>query len=292
LEQEPTKLSIRSCCKLLSVNRSGLYYDPVPDKNSDLNTLILEIWLLQNTKGYRTITEDLKEYHGLIVNHKRVRRIMRKLKIHGLLPKRNLSKNGKIKYKYPYGLKNMDLYRSNIAWCSDINYLKLPSGYMYLVAVVDIYSRKILDYEISNTLDAEFCLSCMERCIVKYGAPALMNSDKGVQYTSLAWIELLNKHNIAISMDGKGRWADNIWVERVWRTIKYECIYLHGIANIAELKWRLRNYIEYYNTKRLHSSLGYKTPDKYYLASKNEHESEEFMLYCKLKESEVNQQAA
>jgi putative transposase len=292
LEQEATKLSARRRCNLLSINRSGLYYEPVSDKDSELSSLILEIWLLQNTKGYRAITEDLKAYHGLVVNRKRVRRIMHRLKIHGLLPKRNLSKNGKIKYKYPYGLKNMNIYRSNIAWCSDITYLKLPSGYMYLVAIVDIYSRKILDYEISNTLDADFCITCLERCIAKYGAPALMNTDQGIQYTSLAWLELLKKHNIAISMDGKGRWADNIWVERVWRTIKYECIYLHGIASIAELKFRLRNYIEYYNTKRLHSSLGYKSPEQYYLASINEHKNAEFMLYCELNKNQEYQQVA
>lgn len=278
--------SIRSRCNLLSIPRSGLYYKPVKDnKNIDLCSLILDIWLDRNNKGWRTIQADLKEYHGLQVNHKKLRRLMHKLGIRGILPKKNTSKSNKSHYKYPYILKNMDIYRANIAWCSDITYIKLPHGHVYLVAIVDIYSRMILDYEISNTLDAEFCIRCLERCIKKYGVPAVFNSDQGVQYTCSAWINALKQHNIIISMDGKGRWADNIWIERIWRTIKYECIHLAGVENLLELKALLGKYIVYYNNKRLHSSLGYKQPAKYYEISMQINNNDEYIIYCEFGEN-------
>ena len=265
---------------MLSVNRSGLYYKEVADKNVDLKSLILDIWLERNNKGWRSIQADLKEYHGMTVNHKKVQRLMHELGIRGILPRKNTSKSDKASYKYPYGLKNLEICRANMAWCSDISYVKLPQGHVYLVAIVDIYSRMILDYEISNTLNAESCIRCLERCIKEYGAPAIFNTDQGVQYTSDAWIDILNQHEIQISMDGKGRWADNIWIERIWRTVKYECIYLLGIENLLELKVALKDYIAYYNNKRLHSSLGYKQPAKYYEFSMQENMGKEYLIYC------------
>jgi len=196
-----------------------LYYKPVKDKDSDLCNLILDIWLERNNKGWRSIQADLWEYHEIWVNHKKLRRLMKKLGIRGILPKKNTSKSNPTHYKYPYVLKNMEMYRANLAWCSDISYVKPPQGHVYLVAIVDIYSRMILDYEISNTLDAEFCIRCLERSIKKYGPPVVFNTDQGIQYTSTAWIERLRLNKIIISMDGKGRWADNIWIERILRTI-------------------------------------------------------------------------
>lgn len=283
MHKSDTKLSDRRCCKLLSINRSSLYYKPIKDKkNIDLSSLILDIWLDRNNKGWRSIKADLIEYYGINVNHKKLRRLMKKLGIHGILPKKNTSKSNPKHYKYRYVLKNMNIYRANLAWCSDISYIKLPQGHVYLVAIVDIYSRMILDYEISNTLDAEFCIRCLERCIKKYGVPAVFNTDQGVQYTSHAWIEVLQQHGIIISMDGKGRWADNIWIERIWRTIKYECILLVGVENLIELKSELSQYIVYYNTKRLHSSLGYKQPAKYYEISIKQNLGKEYLVYCEL----------
>lgn len=218
---------------------------------------------------------------------------MRKLGIHGILPKKNTSKSDKTHYKYPYLLKNMNIYRANQAWCSDISYVKLPQGHVYLVAIVDIYSRRILDYAISNTLEAEFCVRCLERCIQKYGAPVIFNTDQGVQYTSHEWINVLERNNIIISMDGKGRWADNIWIERVWRIIKYECIFMYGIENLLELKSELNKYISYYNTRRLHSSLvGYKAPTSYYQVSVTKHVFDDIILYCAFNNSHAIQQAA
>jgi len=286
LRKSDPKLSDRNCCELLSINRSSLYYRPVKDdKNNDLCSLILDIWLDRNNKGWRSIQADLREYHGINVNHKKLRRLMRTLGIRGILPKKNTSKSNPKHYKYPYVLKNMDISRANIAWCSDISYIKLPQGHVYLVAIVDIYSRMILDYEISNTLDAEFCIRCLERCIKRYGAPIIFNTDQGVQFTSSAWIEVLQQNEIIISMDGKGRWADNIWIERIWRTIKYECILLAGVESLIELKSELSQYIVYYNTRRLHSSLGYRQPAKYYEISMQQNLGKEYLVYCELDEN-------
>ena len=277
-----SKLSKRSCCTLLNVSRNGLYYKPVKDKDVDLKNLILDIWLERNNKGWRTIQADLIEYHGIHVNHKKLRRLMHKLGIRGILPKKNTSKSNPVHYKYPYVLKNMNIYRANLAWCSDISYIKLPQGHVYLVAIVDIYSRMILDYEISNTLDAEFCIRCLERAIKKYGSPVMFNSDQGVQYTCNEWINMLTSHEIIISMDGKGRWADNIWIERIWRTIKYESVHLIGVESLLELKIELSAYISYYNNKRLHSSIGYNQAVRYYENNINENRNEDYLVYCKL----------
>jgi putative transposase len=282
LRNSGAKISIRRCCSLLCLKRNGLYYKPVKDKDGDLCNLILDIWLERNNKGWRTIQADLTEYHGIRVNHKKLRRLMKKLGIRGILPKKNTSKSNPGHYKYPYGLKNMDIYRANLVWCSDISYIKLPHGHVYLVAIVDIYSRMILDYEISNTLDAEFCIRCLERAIKKYGAPVVFNSDQGVQYTCTDWINVLHQHEVMISMDGKGRWADNVWIERIWRSIKYECVHLAGIESLLELKSELSSYILYYNNRRLHSSLGYKQPARYYENSIQENWSHDYLVYCEL----------
>jgi putative transposase len=293
LRSSDTKLSARDGCKLLNINRSSLYYKSTKDhKNSDLCSLVLDIWLDRNNKGWRSIRADLKEYHNIVVNHKKLRRLMKKIGIQGILPKKSTSKSNPNHYKYAYGLKNMEINRANIAWCSDISYVKLPQGYVYLVAIVDIYSRMVLDYEISNTLDTEFCLRCLERCVNKYGAPVVFNSDQGVQYTSNSWIEMLLQYGIMISMDGKRRWADNIWIERIWRTIKYECIHMAGVESLIQLKTELSNYIVYYNNKRLHSSIGYKQPAKYYQISIEQNLGKEYLVYCKLDENSVTVKTA
>lgn len=283
LLNEASELSIRSRCSLLQIARSNLYYQKVEAKDdTEICSLILDIWLAHTNKGWRSIQADLKEYHEIIINHKYLRRLMKKLSIKGVLPKSNLSKANSEHKKYPYGMTNLELDRANLVWCSDITYVKLPQGFVYLVAIVDIYSRAILDWEISNTLDAQFCIRVLERSIVKYGVPAMFNTDQGVQYTSEAWINVLIQNNVLISMDGKGRWADNIWVERIWRTVKYECIFLNGIENLLQLKQELAKYIDYYNQKRLHSSLNYKQPFNVYKQSIRLHENDQPVIYCKL----------
>lgn len=253
-------ISKRLSCKLLSINRSGIYYQPIKPDNTDVKKQIYEIWSSRNEKGYRVITKEMREKFNSIVNHKKVIKLMRELKIKGIMPKANLSKNRASYCKYPYLLANMAITQSNQAWCTDITYIKLPTGTVYLTVMLDIYSRAILDYEVSNTLDKSFCIELLQRCLKKYGTPAIINTDQGVQYTSHEWISTLQRHGIAISMDGKGRWADNIWVERFWRTIKYESCFMFGADSLVDLKLQIRNYINYYNNSRLHSAIGYKTP--------------------------------
>ena len=273
-------MSIRQQCKILGVSRSSFYYEPEPSKDEQIIDIIYKIWTEDQSKGYRMITHDLRVYYNLHVNHKRVRRIMHKMGIKGIIPKRNLSKNKKPLYKYPYLLKNLLINRANMVWSTDISYLKLPSGYMYIIAIIDVYSRSILDYEISNNLEADFCIRCLERCIKKYGVPVILNTDQGVEFTSHNWINKLKDNGIQISMDGKGRWADNIIIERFWRTIKYCSIFMYGVESVKELKQEIKKFIVYYNSKRLHSALKYQTPMSVYekcLAANDEHN---FMLFC------------
>jgi putative transposase len=288
LNHNACELSISKQCELLSMPRSSFYYESKAVDETDLCALIHQIWSDDQSKGYRMIAADLREYHDMRINTKRVRRIMSKLKIMGIIPKRNLSKNKKPQYKYPYLLKQLLVGRANLVWCTDITYLKLPSGYMYLIAIIDVYSRCILGYEISNNLEAEFCINCLERCIAKYGAPAILNTDQGVQFTSHAWINKLKEHNIHISMDGKGRWADNIWIERFWRTIKYCNIFMHGAETVGELKLLVHNFVQYYNERRLHSVHNYKTPMSIYKPSIMENQNNLFQfIYLKNNEEKL-----
>lgn len=172
----------------------------------------------------------------------------------------------------------MNIYQANQAWGVDITYCILPSGKMYVISLLDIFSRFVVGYVITNTLDTIGCLECLDSAIASYGKPHILNSDQRSQFTSHAWVNILQAYGIAISMDGNGRWVDNIYVERFWRTLKYECIFLLGIETVADLHREVAIYIEYYNRHRLHSALGYKTPESIYLAGIDK--NEELILYC------------
>ena len=278
---EESQLSIRNKCVLLSINRSNIYYKKVVEStlNTKLKDRIEEIWEDRNNKGSRVITAELRTYDGLAVNRKRVQRLMRVLSIKGILPKCNLSKTGDIQYKYPYYLSGMHIYGSNIVWAIDITYCKLPTGMMYVIVILDVFSRSVLEHEVTNTLEAINCISCLNKAVAKYGKPLIFNSDQGSQFTCNEWVNNLKTHNIIISMDGKGRWVDNVYVERFWRTLKYECIFLLGIETAFELKRESAKYIEYYNTYRLHSRLGYKTPQSIYSGS-IKYNLENAIMYC------------
>lgn len=243
-----------------------------------LKDKIYQIWDDHNNKGSRSITEDLIEYEEVTINRKKVQRLMRLLGIKGITPKQNLSKVGDLQYKQPYYLAGMNIYKANQAWGVDITYCILPSGKMYVICLLDLFSRLIVGYIITNTLDTTGCLECLDQAIAGYGKPYFLNSDQGCQFTSHAWINLLQNYQIVISMDGKGRWVDNVYVERFWRTLKYECIFLLGIETVADLHKQIAIYIEYYNKRRLHSALDYKTPASVYQASINK--NEELILYC------------
>jgi putative transposase len=212
--------------------------------------------------GYRKIALALKD---LYVTRKQIRRIMKKAGLQAIYPKKRLSKPIKWHIKYPYLLRNKKIWLPNQVWATDITYIKLKGGTVYLAAIIDLYSRKILSWRISNTMDASFCIEALEDAIKEYGVPAIFNTDQGSQFTSDAFIDVLNKHLIAISMDGVKRFVDNIYVERFWRSLKYEEIYLNEYESVTMLKEGIRKYVIFFNTERFHQSLDYETPDeKYY----------------------------
>jgi len=275
-----SKLSLSGRCKLLTITRSRVYYKKKPesDEIKYLKNKIYSIWdESHNVKGSRVICEELRAYEGLIINRKRVQNIMRGLGIKGILPKRNLSKAGDLKYKHPYWLSGMRIYQSNMVWATDLTYVKLPSGMMYVICLIDLYSRYIVAYVITNTLDTSGCIECFEKALIHHNRPQILNSDQGSNFTSEAWVTLLKAHDIIISMDAKGRWADNVYVERFWRTLKYECIFALGIETVEQLYAEVAKYIDYYNNRRLHSSLDYKTPASVY---RNNLHNDHGIIYC------------
>jgi len=201
---------------------------------------------------------------GYSVNRKRVQRLMQKLGLVGMSPGPNTSKPHPQHKIYPYRLRGVDIIQPNQVWSTDITYIRLPRGFVYLVAIIDWYSRKVLSWRLSNTMDAGFCVDCLEEAITLYGTPAIFNSDQGSQFTSDAFTGVLLKNRITISMDGRGRALDNIFVERLWRTVKYEEVYLKQHSNMPDLLMGLAQYFQFYNQERWHQALAYKTPDEVY----------------------------
>lgn len=213
--------------------------------------------------GTRRMRKYLAEC-GHTVNRKRVQRLMQQLGLVGMSPGPNTSKPHPQHKIYPYLLRGVDIIRPNQVWSTDITYIRLPRGFVYLVAIIDWYSRKVLSWRLSNTMDAGFCVDCLEDAIKTYGAPAVFNSDQGSQFTSDAFTGVLITNGITISMDGRGRALDNIFVERLWRTVKYEEVYLKQHGTIQDLLLGLTQYFRFYNQERWHQSLNYKTPDEVY----------------------------
>ena len=213
--------------------------------------------------GTRRMTKYLCG-RGYAVNRKRVQRLMQKLGLAGMAPGPNTSKPHPEHTVYPYLLRGLDIIRPNQVWSTDITYIRLRHGFVYLVAIIDWYSRKILSWRLSNTMDAGFCVDCLEEAIKNYGSPEIFNTDQGSQFTSECFTGVLIKNGITISMDGRGRALDNIFVERLWRTVKYEDVYLKSYENLPDLLLGLTQYFLFYNEERLHQSLGYATPDVVY----------------------------
>ena len=213
--------------------------------------------------GSRKMTAYLRRL-GHRINRKRVQRLMGKLGLAGMAPGPHTSRSHPQHKVYPYLLRGMAVSQPNQVWSSDITYLRLARGFVYLVAVIDWYSRKVLAWRVSNTLDSGFCVDCLEQALQTYGAPEIFNTDQGCQFTSDAFTGVLKRHDIAISMDGRGRALDNIFVERLWRSVKHEDVYLKGYATVPELLLGLTEYFVFYNTERTHQSLDYNTPDEVY----------------------------
>jgi len=213
--------------------------------------------------GTRRMRKYLEEC-GRLVNRKRVQRLMQQLGLAGMSPGPNTSKPHPQHKIYPYLLRGVDIIQPNQVWSTDITYIRLPRGFVYLVAIIDWYSRKVLSWRLSNTMDAGFCVDCLEDAIKTYGVPAIFNSDQGSQFTSDAFTDMLIKNGVTISMDGRGRALDNIFVERLWRTVKYEEVYLKQYGTMRDLLLGLTEYFRFYNQERWHQSLDYKTPDDVY----------------------------
>lgn len=258
------KLSLVRQCQTLDVARSGIYYKPKPANEIDLMLmrLIDEIHLDKPFLGIRRIRDSL-HILGHKVNRKRVQRLMRKMGIQAIYPKPNLSKASKQNKIYPYLLRNMDINRSNQVWCSDVTYIPMDKGFVYLTVIMDWYSRKILSWRLSNSMDTSFIVDALEEALHRFGKPDIFNSDQGSQYTSDAFTSVLKDNDIQISMDGKGAWRDNVFVERLWRSVKYEEVYLNAYESMFHAKQRLGRWIGFYNRERKHQTLK-ATPDQKY----------------------------
>jgi putative transposase len=265
IEEDHPQLSVRRQCELLGLNRSTLYYEPAVESAENLAVmkLIDKEYTAHPFTGSRKMTKWLHEVMKLEVNRKRVQRLMRLMGLAAIYPKPKLSLPGQGHKVFPYLLRNVKIERVNQVWSTDITYIGLPGGFMYLAAIIDWYSRYVIAWRLSNTLDGLFCLQLLQEALL-LGTPEVFNTDQGVQFTALAFTQLLEAAGVAVSMDGKGRCLDNVFVERLWRTLKYEDIYIKGYETVPQLETGLGRYFPFYNEERLHQSLDYRTPAQVY----------------------------
>jgi putative transposase len=257
IESEHAELSIVRQCALVGISRSSWYYQPrgESDQNLRLMRLIDELHLRCPWYGSRQMAGALRRL-GHAVGRKRARRLMRLMGIRSVAPAPNTSRRAPGHPVYPYLLRDLVVERPNQVWCTDITYVPMAHGFLYLVAIMDWYSRKVLSWRLSNTQDAAFCVEALEDAIERHGCPEILNTDQGSQFTSAAFTDVLKAQGIRISMDGKGQWTDNVFIERLWRSLKYECVYLQAFADFPEARREIGSWIDYYNDERPHSSLG------------------------------------
>jgi len=254
-------------CALAGITRSTVYAQRGPVERGEADPLLCRLIDEEYTRrpfyGSRRMVVFLKrEGHG--INRKRVQRLMRLMGLAGMAPGPHTSRPHPEHKIYPYRLRGLAITRPNQVWSTDITYVRLAHGFAYLVAIIDWYSRKVLSWRLSNTMDAGFCIDCLEEALRCHGKPEIFNSDQGVQFTSTVFTDVLKREGITISMDGRGRALDNIFVERLWRSLKHEDIYLKGYTNMGELTLGLTEYFTFYNEERPHQSLNYQTPDQVY----------------------------
>ena len=261
-------LAVTRQCQLLAVPRSSAYTRSQPVSADDLTLMRLldALYLQWPFYGSRRLCVEL-QHRGHQINRKRVQRLMRQMGLRAVYPKPRTSQPGKGHKIYPYLLRDLSIERPNQVWASDICYIPMAKGFMYLTVIMDWYSRRVLAWRVSNTLEPDACVEALEEALLHYGAPEIFNTDQGAQYTSEAFTAVLKGHGVKISMDGKGRWVDNVFVERLWRSVKYEDVYLRAYETPAALRAGLRQYFEFYNTKRHHQALNRHTPDAVYWAS-------------------------
>lgn len=262
------ELALRTQCELCQVNRTTWYArqhrgETISESDQQLMQQIDEIYTQNPFYGSRRIVKALKK-REVIVNRKRVQRLMRLMGLAAMVPGPHTSKPHPEHKIYPYLLRGVTVTRPNQVWSSDITYIRLAHGFVYLVAIIDWYSRKVLSWRVSNSMETAFCLDALDEALERYGTPEIFNSDQGSQFTSTAFTDILKQNSIEISMDGRGRALDNIFVERLWRSVKYENIYLMGYSTMKELIRGLTNYFGFYNRERPHQSLDYHTPHEVY----------------------------
>jgi putative transposase len=260
IDHRHPSLSIVRQCRLLDINRSGLYYQPkgISEEDLTLMKIIDRQYLMTPYYGARKIAVCLKS-QGHLVNRKRVRRLMRLMGLKAIYRRPRTSKPAPGHKIYPYLLSGLKVTRPNQVWAADITYIPMTRGFLYLVAIIDWYSRYVLSWRLSNTLDTGFCVEALEEALRK-GKPEIFNTDQGAQFTSEAFTGLLEQHGIKISMDGKGSYNDNLFIERLWRSVKYEEVYLRAYQDARDARTSLGNYFRFYNSQRPHQALGYRTP--------------------------------
>jgi putative transposase len=265
LVEADAALSMRQQCELLGVNRSSLYYTPV---GTDAEELMLmrqmdELHLNRPFFGSRKMMQTLKA-QGTVVNRKRMQRLMRLMGLESTAPKPNTSKPAPEHVVYPYLLRHKKISKVNQVWAADITYIPMARGFVYLVAIIDWYSRRVLAWRLSNTLETDFCVEALQEALSRFGSPEIFNTDQGSQFTSTDFTDILLARGIKISMDGKGRYLDNIFVERLWRSLKYEEVYLHAYDTVKAARTGIAAYFDFFNDERPHSALGCQTPADFY----------------------------
>mgnify|MGYP001597163519 CR=1 FL=1 len=262
------ELSVTRQCELLGLNRTGVYYAPRPLPPGDLVLMrrIDELHLQYPYYGARRLSKQLQR-EGHEVGRLHVVTLMRRMGIEAHYRRPRTSIPAREAAIRPYLLEGLTIERPGQVWSSDITYLPMAHGFLYLVAILDVASRKVLSFRLSNTLTTDFCVAALEEALARYGPPQIFNTDQGSQFTSKEWIGVLEAAGVRISMDGKGRWIDNVFIERLWRTVKYEEVYAHAYRDGREAQQRLRAYFETYNGRRLHQALDYRTPDEVYFGA-------------------------
>lgn len=265
IEADHPRLSLARQCALVSISRSAFYYRPAGETplNLALMRLIDEVFLETPWYGSRQMARHLRR-QGYTVGRKRVRRLMARMGLAAIYQQPRTTVPHPEHRTYPYLLRGLRIERPDQVWCSDITYIPMRRGFLYLVAVMDWATRKLLSWRLSNTLEAEFCIAALEEALARYGRPDIFNTDQGSQFTSPRFVEVLTKAGVRVSMDGRGRWMDNVFIERLWRSLKYECVYLHAFETGSELRAGLTRWIGYYNGQRPHSALAGRTPDEAY----------------------------
>jgi putative transposase len=272
VDHDDSGLPVVEQCRLLKVARSTLYYRPVPVSSDDLAVMrrMDELHLAWPFYGSRRMAAVLRR-EGWAVNRKRAKRLMRVMAIEAIYQKPNTSRGHPDHKVYPYLLRGLAIGRPNQVWCADITYIPMAKGFVYLVAVMDWFSRRVLSWRLSITMETDFCVEALTEAMERHGQPEIFNTDQGVQFTSAAFLDELAARGVQISMDGKGRYLDNIFIERLWRSLKYEEVYIKAYGSVPEARWNIGEWLAFYNDVRPHQALDYRTPREVFEGEACEH---------------------